>query len=204
MLSYFVEPTQSWKNLKMWIAQKARMCCVLQNIGCNHKREQWKRPLPCLDALQCYSYHSSARAVWRWRHNKNNTEISRCYACRDPCLTNVSIRLFCLFVCLFVFQFNYIILISHPYVCLHACASRVSTMHFSIYLSSVSQHKTGTCMHWSIQHAKLTQRSPWNNSDRGAHHRQFVLHSSAVVCSEGRPAPPSRELVPLGSLAFLI
>ena len=54
---------------------------------------------------------------------------------------------FFLFVCLFVFQFNYIILISHPYVCLHACASRVSTMHFSIYLSSVSQHKTGTCMH---------------------------------------------------------
>ena len=52
--------------------------------------------------------------------------------------------------------------------------------------------------------AKLTQRSPWNNSDRGGLHRQFVLHFSAVVCSEGRPALPSREPAPLGSLASLV
>ena len=50
----------------------------------------------------------------------------------------------------------------------------------------------------------LTQQSPWNNSDRGAHHRQFVLHFAAVACSEGRPALPSREPAPLGSLASLV
>ena len=52
--------------------------------------------------------------------------------------------------------------------------------------------------------AKLTPRSPRNSSDRGVPHRQFALHFSAVVCSVDRQAPPSRGLVSLGSLAFLL
>ena len=52
--------------------------------------------------------------------------------------------------------------------------------------------------------AKLTPQSPRNSSDRGALHRQFALHFSAVVCSVDRPALLSRGLVSLGSLAFLL
>ena len=91
---------------------------------------------------------------------------------------------------------------------LHAEIHVLQMYHFAIRLCFFSlfvrmrlhalvgyQQSAAFCA-WDI----LTPRSPWNSSDRDALHRQFVLHFAAVVCSEGRPAPPSREPVPLGSL----
>ena len=134
----------------------------------------------------------------------------------EICFTIVSLGIFRLFVCSFP-------VISYPSLSVPSLASQILTVlqHRSLKAIDASLAcETNLCQHALVEYQQcylscsiaghmhalvyptctLTPQSPWNSSDRGAHHRQFALHCAATACSGGRLAPPSRALVSLGSL----